>query len=322
MNIQDIKQVAVIGVGTMGEGIVQSFATAGFNVRGIDLKADILSACLRQIESNLQLFGEFGLLREASSSILSRIETFLLTDLSRAIKGCHVIVECIPEILQLKRDLFSQLDSCPDPVILASNTSNYTITAISQGMKTPHRVVGIHYFNPAHIMPLVEIQCGKDTADGVVETARELMIKTGKTPILVRKEMPGFVVNRVQAAMGREVSYLIEQGVISPEEMDLAAKASYGFRLACSGPMEQQDLSGLDTLSRGQQQLFKVISNSTEPSSLMMEKVKKGELGVKSGKGWYSYEGKTRAQILEERDRKLLKQLILYNQNQGLKAPR
>ncbi len=320
MNIQDIEQVAVIGAGIMGEGIVQSFATAGFNVHGIDLKADILSACVRQIESNLQLFGEFGLLREAPSSILSRIETFLSKDLNRAIKDCHVIVECIPEILQIKKDLFSQLDPCPDHVILASNTSNFTITAITQGMKTARRVVGIHYFNPVHIMPLVEIHRGKDTPDGVVEIARELMRKTGKTPILVRKEIPGFVVNRVQAAMGREVSYLIEQGIITPEEMDLAAKASYGFRLACSGPMEQQDLSGLDTLSRGQQQLFKVISSSTEPSSLMMEKVERGELGVKSGKGWYDYKGRTRAQILEERDRKLLKQLVLFNQNQGLKV--
>jgi 3-hydroxybutyryl-CoA dehydrogenase len=155
-----------------------------------------------------------------------------------------------------------------------------------------------------------------------VEIARELIVRIGKAPILIRKEVPGFLVNRIQAAMGREANFLIEQGVVTPEELDIAAKASYGFRLACTGPLEQQDLSGLDTISRGMQQLYRELNNATEPSPHILQKVSRGELGVKSGKGWYNYEGKTRAQILEERDRKLLKQLILFNQNQGLKAPR
>jgi len=315
MNIQDIHQVAVVGAGIMGEGIVQSFATAGFHVRAIDLNVAILSTCVKQIESNLQLFVEFGLLKEEPSTVLSRIETFLSEDLKKAIKDCEFIVECIPEILHIKKDLFSQLDSCPDRVILASNTSNFTITCITEGMRTPHRVVGLHYFNPAHIIPLVEIHRGKHTTDEVVGMAREVMIGTGKTPILIRKEVPGFLVNRIQAAMGREANFLIEQGVVTPEELDVAARASYGFRLACVGPLEQQDMGGLDTISRGMQQLYKVLSNVAEPSLLIVQKVNRGELGVKSGKGWYHYEGKTRAQILEERDRKLLKQLILFNQS-------
>jgi 3-hydroxybutyryl-CoA dehydrogenase len=312
--VKDIHRVAVVGSGIMGEGIAQSFASAGFSVRAIDQEEGILSRCLRQIESNLNLFQEFGLITEEPRAILGRIETSLSKDIMAATADCQVVIECIPEILALKRELFARLDACAPTVILASNTSNFTITAISEGMATARRVAGLHYFNPAHIMPLVEIHRGRETTDEVVETLRELMIATNKMPILIRKEIAGFAVNRIQAAMGREASSLVEQGVISPEDLDRAAKASYGFRLACTGPMEQQDLSGLDTISRGMQEVYKTLSCATEPISQIKEKVARGELGVKSGKGWYDYHGRTRAQILDARDRKLLRQLVLYRQ--------
>jgi 3-hydroxybutyryl-CoA dehydrogenase len=193
------------------------------------------------------------------------------------------------------------------------------MSSIAEGMRTAGRVVGLHYFNPAHIMPLVEIHRGRDTSDDVVAFAREFMVRIGKTPILVRKEVPGFIVNRIQAAMGRETTYLIEEGVVTPEDLDTAAKASYGLRLACLGPMEQADMNGLDTITRAFSYISKSLSNATEPSPTLVEKVRKGEVGVKSGKGWHDYSGRSRAQIMENRDRNLLELLVLFNKRKGIK---
>ena len=304
----------------MGEGIAQNFAQAGLSVRLVDMDSQILDRCIAQIDANLKLFQEFDLLKEEPLSIKSRIEPFLSERLDDAIRDCDLVVEAIPEMLQLKRDLFAQLDTCRDNIILSSNTSSFTISSIAEGMRTPARVVGLHYFNPAHIMPLVEIHRGRDTSDDVVEVARELMLRIGKKPILVRKEVPGFIVNRIQAAMGRESNYLIEEGVVTPEDLDTAAKTSYGFRLACLGPMQQADMNGLDTITRAFSHIAKALSNATEPSPILVEKVRRGEFGVKSGKGWHDYTGRSRAQIMENRDRQLLQQLVLFNKREGIKG--
>jgi 3-hydroxyacyl-CoA dehydrogenase len=307
-----IKQVVVIGAGNMGEGIVQSFAQAGKNVRVLARTRETLDRCRQQIDTNLKLFAEFQLLEESPEVIKSRIAYMPMAKLSEAIKGCQFIVETIPEVLAEKKQLFVKLDGCDKDVVLASNTSSMTITTLTEDMKTAYRVVGTHYFNPAHIMPLVEIHRGKHTADEVVQTTRDLMLQVGKKPILVRKELPGFIVNRIQGAIFREISYLLDEGVATPEDIDMAAKAMYGFRLSCVGPMEADDMIGLDTSARVSANLFKTLSNRTEPSAALLDKVTRGELGVKTGSGWYDYRGKTRAQVLDEINRRLLKQLVLF----------
>lgn len=313
MEAENIRAVVVIGGGTMGQGITQSFTQAGLSVVVIDVDKGKLDECLAQVDANLRQFQEFGLLQEDIPSIKSRIHPVLIKDLNEALKSCDFVVEAVPEVLELKKQLFAQLDSCPENVILSSNTSSFTIPAIAEGLRTADRVIGLHYFNPAHIMPLVEIHYGPKTKDEVISTTKALMIKVGKKPILVRKEIPGFIVNRIQAAMGREIMYLIDQEVATPEDMDIAAKASYGFRHACIGSVEAFDMIGLDTLLAAGKQLFKSLDNSTEQPSFLYDMVKRGELGVKSGKGFYDYKGKSRAQILDEQNRKLLRQLTLFN---------
>ena len=168
----------------------------------------------------------------------------------------------------------------------------------------------MHYFNPAHIMPLVEIHRCKNTRDDVVETAKELMAKAGKKTALVRKEVPGFIVNRIQGAIYREISDILEQGITTPEDLDTAVKASLGFRYSCIGPMEAEDMIGLDTSAKVSARVYKTLSTRTEPNSLLLEKVKRGELGINSGKGWYDYGKKTRSEVMEEKNRKLLRQLV------------
>lgn len=303
---------AVIGAGIMGEGIAQTLAQAGLAVRLVDTDPAALERCLAQIAANLRMSEEFGLLGEAPTSVASRISTFLSSDLDRAIAGCELVVESVPELLDAKRALFDMLDALPATTILASNTGSFTISEIARGMRTPERVVGTHYFNPAHIIPAVEVHRGAKTSDEVVTKTCALLERAGKIPVLVRKEVPGFIINRLTGALEREIDFLLDEGVVTPAELDAAVKASLGFRLACLGPMEAEDFIGLDTAARASANIFRVLSNRTEPSPALLEKVSRGELGVKCGRGWYDYRDRSREQVLGERNRKLLRQLALF----------
>jgi 3-hydroxybutyryl-CoA dehydrogenase len=316
LKIEDIKKVAVIGAGTMGAGLAQVFAQAGLPVKVFDQSQDILDRCLPRISNSLKLFAEFDLLQEEPLMILSMIHPLPSSEMPAALKDCDFVLECIPEILNLKKELFVQLDSCRPEVILSSNTSTFTISSITSGMRSASRVVGTHFFFPPQIMPLVEVHRGKETADECIELTRQLLAKAGKKPVLIRKEILGFVVNRIQAAIGREANYLIEQGVISPEEFDLAARGSYGFRMANLGPLEQADLNGLDTKMRSDELTYKELCSSAELSPAFIAKVKRGELGLKSGKGFYDYQGKSKDQIVARVERNLIKQLLLFRQRE------
>jgi 3-hydroxybutyryl-CoA dehydrogenase len=317
MKIKDIKNIGLIGAGTMGAGLAQCFAQSGFSVLIVDQNQSILDKCLARVRESLALFAEFGLLLEKPPEILSRIRSSSAPNIMESFQLCNFVIECIPEILELKRELFSRLDSLQPDIILSSNTSTFTISSITAGMPTANRVVGTHFFFPPQIIPLVEIHRGPTTTDEVVEITRQLMIRADKKPILLKKEVQGFVVNRIQAAIGREANYLIEQGVVTPEDFDLAARASYGFRLANVGPLAQADLNGLDTKARSDKLNYKEICNSTELSDAFVEKVNRCELGLKSGKGYYDYTGKSQTQILNEVERSLLKQLVLFKEREG-----
>jgi 3-hydroxybutyryl-CoA dehydrogenase len=312
MSDGEVRTVAVIGSGIMGVGIAQTFAEAGFSVRMIDCVNKAVEQGLAQVKSNLKLFEEFDLLREPPSTILSRIEPIVTTNLTEKTIGCDFIVETVHEVLESKKQVFAQLDSLPPDAIIASNTSSMTMDKLTEGLKSPQRMLGLHYFNPAHIIPAVEIHLGKATAGDVVERTRALMIKTNKKPVIVRKSVPGFIINRLTGAMEREIDYLLDEGIVTPEDLDIAVKASYGFRLACMGPMAAEDMIGLDTAARVSANIFKVLSSKTEPSPMLLEKVKNGELGIRSGKGWYDYTGQTREEINDKINRRLLKQLALF----------
>jgi 3-hydroxybutyryl-CoA dehydrogenase len=310
--VKEIKNVAVIGTGTMGVGIIQGFAEAGINVRAIDSFPESLDRGMALIEANLKLFREFDLLKETPDAILARVEPILTTETAEKADGCEFILETIPELLDAKKAIFAQLDTLPTDVVIASNTSSMTVDTLTEGLNTPQRMLGLHYFNPAHIIPAVEIHKGRATSAVAIERTRELMIRTGKKPVIVHKSVPGFIINRLTGAMEREIDYLLDEGVVTPEDLDTAVKASYGFRLSCLGPMEAEDMIGLDTAARVSGKIFKVLSNRTEPSPDLVEKVNRGELGIKSGKGWYDYAGQTREEVNDRINRRLLRQLALY----------
>lgn len=315
MNTDTIERVLVIGAGAMGESIAQQFAQAGMKVFLADIDEAVLDRAGRQIATNLAQLGKFGLLSEAPDAIQSRIASHhigSLDEISGFAEQADFVIEVVPEKIELKRRVFSVLDAFDKDRILASNTSTLSITDISDGMSSPERVVGVHFFYPAHIVPLVEIHGGSRTSEETIQSAKELMHRIDKQPIVIRKVMPGFIVNRMQAAFNREVIHMLEQGVATAEELDMAAMACFGFRLACLGPLEIHDLNGLDVVFNSWRQTRPSLCNDTEPSVSVKEKVEKGELGAKTGKGWYDYHGRSREEILFESNEKLLHQLALF----------
>ena len=311
MTASSISTVAVIGFGTMGQGIAQNFAEAGLAVRVVDRDLEVLPRGQAQILANLRVAEGHELVQDPAG-IVARITGHAWHDLRQATEGAGLVIETVPEILDVKKEVFAALDDLPGDVLIGSNTSSFTVSQLTEGMVTAARVVGVHYFNPAHVIPAVEIHHGSETSDGAIERMIAIMDCVGKVPVRVRKEIPGFIINRLTGALEREIDLLLDKGIVSPQDLDVAVKASLGFRLACIGPMEAEDFIGLDTAYRVSNNVYQGLSNATEASAELGEKVERGELGVKSGKGWYDYAGVPLADTFAKRDRKLLAQLALY----------
>jgi 3-hydroxybutyryl-CoA dehydrogenase len=317
LSCNNYPTVLVIGAGVMGEGIVQTLAQSGLQVRLVDIKQEVLTSCMKQIKENIKQFIKFGLIKENVKTVLARIEGIATAEIATTIPGCGYVIEAIPEILPAKREILTRIMAVTNKITIASNTSSFTIDTLTEGLPYPERVIGLHYFNPAHIIPLVEIHRGQQTAEDVYLETRNLMQLTGKQTVLVRKEIPGFIVNRLTGAIEREIDYLLDEGIVSPEDLDIAVRSSIGFRFACLGPMEVEDMIGLDTAMRVSERVFKVLSNATDPSPKLIEKVGNGELGIKSGQGWYDYRGQTREAVLKKKNQRLLEQLKLYQAGQA-----
>jgi len=317
MSHDDINTTLVIGAGIMGAGIAQNFAQSGLTVKVLDISTDALADCEQTIAQNLQAFEKFELLNEDIPTIANRISFRDAGNLVAHADDCDFVVEAMPELLELKQKLFGDLDGINTNAIIASNTSSMTISTLASEMSTADRLIGLHYFNPAHIIPAVEVHTGKDTSNETIERTMTLMKRVGKKPVRVRKEVPGFIINRLTGAMEREIDYLLDEGVVTPEDLDIAVKASYGFRLACLGPMEAEDMIGLDTAARASANLFPTLSNSAEPSPGIFEKVERGELGIKSGKGWYDYPDDAKTVLIERNNTRLLQQLKIFNSREG-----
>lgn len=309
MKVEDIKMVAVTGAGTMGHGIAQVFAQAGYRVRVVDQNMEVLRRALGKMKSNLQMFVVKGLIteRDADDS-LSRIEWTL--NLAEAVGEADFVIEAVPEDLALKRKIFREIDeTCPEHAILASNTSGLNISKIASATERPDKVVGTHFFNPPHIMPLVEIVKGTKTSDETVAVTHELLTKLGKKTVMVLKEVPGFIGNRLQFALFREAISLLEKGIASAEDIDTAVRAGVGLRYPIIGPFQVADLNGLDVFLRISEYLYKDLDRSTKPHTLSSKLVEAGNYGTKTGKGIYDYTGRDIDAIVKVRDEKLLELL-------------
>lgn len=306
-----MKAVGIIGAGTMGHGIAQCFAVKGWEVRIHDAKAEMLKTVLGRIRANLSVFVEAGIIDgHTAESALARV--LPCNTLTMAAQGPELLMETISEELEIKRRLFAELEGLVSPgTILCTNTSAISISAISQGLKHPERVLGTHFWNPPHVLPCVEVIKSNFTSPAVFEKVVAVMTAVGKEPIRVLKDVPGFVGNRMQHALQREAMDLVDQGIAAPEDVDRVVKYGFGLRLALMGPLERADLGGLDITYRVQKYLLPYLCNQTVPSPLLTEKVAAGLFGAKTGQGYYSWPKDKTTETIKKRDRLLLELITL-----------
>jgi 3-hydroxyacyl-CoA dehydrogenase len=269
MKLEEIRRISVLGAGIMGHGIAQTFLMGGYPVMLYDVGQPILDVAKAHIEQNLKLFSQFDIISAAEiGSCLQRLTTTL--DLRTCVKDSEFILEAAPEDLELKQKLFEEVESyCMDDAILASNTSSLTLADIGVRVKNRERMVITHWFNPPHIVPTVEVVKSRWTSEETTDTTCALLAKLRKLPVKITKELPGFIVNRIQIALIREVLSLYDQGVASAEDIDRAVRGSIGFRLASIGPLQTVDMAGVNVWLKVCKNLLPVIESSTDaPAAL------------------------------------------------------
>ncbi len=306
----DRNTIAVLGAGTMGPGIATTYALHGYTTRLYSRTQQTLDRAKDVIRCNLDLFVEEGLIDQKQAT--AALGNISFTDqLSEAVDGAWYIAETIVEKEAPKRALYLQLDALlPEDAIIASNTSYMDIFALMPKSRLPYCVIS-HWYAPAHILPLVEIVRGPETRDDVMDTVCALHKACGKTAVRMEKFIPGFIVNRMQSAMTREVIYLIENGYCTAEDLDLAVKTSLMPRGLLLGLVERMDFNGLDMLANSLSNKKFTPAPEPERPEMVFSHYDKGEYGVKTGKGFYSYTQSTYADTLKMRDKKLLKSVQL-----------
>ncbi len=287
-----IRNVAVLGAGTMGVGIGLLFAMKGYPVKLIySCDQDKNSAPLERMKRALNILCDNDVVDPSKvDAILSNVT--ITDDLATGANFADIIFECIIENLTIKQDFFKKLDAlCDEDTILASNTSAISITEIAETSKNKSRIIGTHYWNPPYLIPLVEVVKTKDVSEDTVNRVCELLDDAGKKPVIVNKDVPGFLANRMQHALFREALYIIEQGIAEPKAVDDAIKYGFGMRLGIMAPVGVMDMGGLDLTYAIHDYLFKDLCNDREPAAILKEKIDEGKLGFKTGEGLMSWTG-------------------------------
>jgi len=284
-----MQKIAVIGAGLMGHGIGQIFAVHGHDVTLVDLDEKILSSATVGIRNNLELMADHDFITpEEIDAALARVS--ITTDTEKGVNGADFVVEAVVENLEVKQNIFKKLDQlCPTSTILASNTSVISITEIARESVEKKRIVGTHFWNPPHLIPLVEVVPGAETMPETVDATYDLLLSVGKHPVKVKKDVPGFVANRLQHALWREAISIVENDIADAATVDECIKFGFGLRLPALGPMENSDMVGNDLVLAIHDYILEHIESSPDPSPLLREKVAKGELGFKSGQGFQSW---------------------------------
>jgi len=306
-----IKKIAVLGAGTMGHGIAEAFAMNGYQVNlyePFEQKRLVVKDEIRQ-ELDLLVSEQFipaGRRQEALDRIV------LFDDLQAAVSDRDFVIEAAPEVLKLKQETFKTLDGlCPAGTILASNTSslplNEMMALLSEGRKA--RTMVCHWYNPAHLMPIVELSHFGNMPEAIYQDVASLFQTIGKQTVKVLKDVPGLVANRIQQGVAREVFSIIEQGIAEPEDVDKALKFGPAFRYATTGQLEVADFGGLDIWCVVGDNLLKVMDNTQGANPLLRQKVAEGKLGLKSGEGFFPYEKDKISEIKNKFNKKLIHQL-------------
>jgi 3-hydroxybutyryl-CoA dehydrogenase len=281
-----IKKVFVVGSGLMGSGIAQVCSQSGLEVVLYDIDPEALKKALKSIDWSVGKFVEKGELKEGKSAIMGRIKT--ASDFSAAAE-CGLFIEAVFENLDLKREIFEKIDALSRPeALMASNTSSIPITEIAVATKRPERVLGLHFFSPVPMMQAVEVIRGQSTSEETMVQGKQFVVRIGKEPIMVNRDVAGFVINRINFPSTMEAMRLVEEGVTTVEDIDKGLKLASGRKM---GIFETGDMVGLDVTYGALMSMYKETGDPRWfPPMILRRKVKSGELGRKTGKGWYEYD--------------------------------
>jgi len=303
---QSEHHALVIGGGTMGVGIIAMFLAGGWKVdvvsRSASTREGLPAACARALDA-------MGKPKDTS-----RLTTFA-TLAEASWRTIEIAVETVTEDLALKRQLFAEMEKLALPdCALTSNSSSFPISEIARELPTQHRMMGLHFFMPAHLIPLVEVVRSIHTDVAKAESVGEVMAALGKRPVQVRKDVIGFLGNRIQGALMREALWLIEQGVASPEDIDATVRLSFGFRYAAAGPIVQKEHSGWDTTCAVAKIIWPDLSNADGPPPVLQRNVDEGRIGFKTGRGFFEWNDESIAKERARYERALRKCLEIFRE--------
>ncbi len=308
MNLENIKKIGIAGAGTMGSGIAQIFARKGYEVVVTDVKEEFLENSKKLVSIFNKSLIEEGLMGE--SEVESTIKNIKYNVDKKIFSDCDIIIEAIIEKIEIKQDFWKEVEKVAKPdAIFATNTSGLSITKISKKLENKGRFIGMHFWNPPHIIPLVELIKGDGTKDEIINILLKLLKKIDKEPVVVQKDVPGFIGNRIQFAVFREALNIVEKGIATFEDVDRAMKYGPGFRYPIIGPLETADLGGLDTFYYISSYLFNDLSDVKEPQEILKKLMNNKELGVKSKKGFYDYSYGKDEEAIKRRDKMFFKML-------------
>jgi len=299
------KKIAVIGSGTMGHGIAQTFASYGYDTVVIDVKEEALEVARKMVASNVEVMLESEYItREQADKTVKHLS--YSTEYAAA-ADADFVMEAVPEVPEIKAAVFASLDKiCRADAVLASTTSAmnvYDIVKVSQ----PERVLIAHFNNPSHVIPLVEVVAGPATPADLLDDVRTLLRSVGKAPAVLNRYVPGFIVNRLTAALLRECSYLVDKGLASAEDVDTAFKANQGLKASFEGPLELMDYIGWDVAAGVGKIIYPFLCDDKQPSPMALKMIQAGSLGIKTGKGLKDYSGKSREELNAGRTMRVIK---------------
>jgi 3-hydroxybutyryl-CoA dehydrogenase len=301
-----MEKLSIIGCGTMGHSIALSAAWAGMEVKETGTSEGELDRAAIGLETKLKVMIENGLidLREGKD-IHSRIE--FMTSVHEAAESSTFIIEAIPEVIGMKQTLYAELEQViGKDAVIASNTSGFTPTLLVEKAHHPERFIVTHFWNPAHLIPLVEVVKGQRTNMETIERSMNLLKMMNKKPILLQKEIPGFIGNRLQYALFREAQSLLDEGVATKEDIDASVIYSIGRRLPVTGPLMTADMGGLDVFSSISNYLFEDLSTIRRSGRVLQSLVQEGKLGDKGGEGFYTWDEETSRKVNKEREQTLI----------------
>jgi 3-hydroxybutyryl-CoA dehydrogenase len=308
MRLAEIKKIGIAGAGTMGSGIAQIFARKGYKVVITDIKEEYLEKSRRLVEIFNDSLIEEGIITPDEAKAAVELISYSID--KGVFSDCDLIIEAIVEKMEIKQKFWKEIeDIASKEAFFATNTSGLSINGISELVESKSRFIGMHFWNPPHIIPLVELIRANDTSDETVSILKELLNIIDKEPVVVQKDAPGFIGNRLQFAVFREALHIVSEGIATIEDVDKAMRFGPGFRYPIIGPLQTADLGGLDTFYYISSYLFNELSDAKEAPEILKTLMDANQLGVKSESGFYNYSDGQDAEAIKNRDKMLFKML-------------